>query len=76
MIPPYTDKVCNDCRLCRQGHDWYLSQFPPLGTAEIGIEKSPSYFVTPGKAVRGLQKNIETTIILCRKLTFEVGFVL
>jgi hypothetical protein len=34
--------------VCRQGPGWYLAQFPPLKQDQLGIEKSPSYFVTPG----------------------------
>ena len=54
-----------------RGYSWYLSQMPSLEAGQIGVEKSPSYFVTPSVAgrIRAMDPNIQLLIIVREPVT-------
>lgn len=47
-----------------QGMEWYLSRMPLTRNGELGIEKSPSYFVVPGVPERIVKLSKDVKLIL------------
>jgi len=54
-----------------RGYSWYLSQLPSVETGQIGVEKSPSYLVTPTVAgrIRAMDPNIQLLVIVREPVT-------
>ena len=54
-----------------RGYSWYLSQMPTVEPGQIGVEKSPSYLVTPNVAgrIRAMDPHIQLLVIVREPVT-------